>query len=81
MESFGSIVKEARLARGWLQEHLAELTGISSSSISYIERGNLIPKIDAACKLCIVLDLNMQDVCERLGYTKKKISLENGMPG
>lgn len=60
--TFGEMVKAARLKRGWKQEDLAMAISRSQGNISDIERGEL-PKIDIACYIMVILDLNPYEVC------------------
>jgi putative transcriptional regulator len=41
-------VKELRAARGWTQEQLAQLTGVSRQSINSIERNRYVPSLELA---------------------------------
>ena len=61
-EKFGAMVKAARLKCGWVQQELADRTGVSQGNISDVERGNP-PKLDTACNLMVVLDLDPYEVC------------------
>lgn len=38
-------VKELRNARGWTQEHLANVVGVSRQSINSIERDRYVPSL------------------------------------
>lgn len=44
-----------RLKRGWSQEHLADLVGLSQCTISFIERGERLPLPDELEALAQVL--------------------------
>lgn len=41
-------VKELRTARGWTQEQLAEVVGVSRQSINSIERDRYVPSLELA---------------------------------
>jgi len=41
-------VKELRTARGWTQEDLAKMTGVSRQSINSIERNRYVPSLELA---------------------------------
>jgi putative transcriptional regulator len=43
-----SRIKELRAARGWTQEQLAQLTGVSRQSINSIERNRYVPSLELA---------------------------------
>lgn len=47
-------VKELRSARGWTQEELAKLTGVSRQSINSIERERYVPSLELALTLARV---------------------------
>lgn len=48
-------IKFYRKERGLSQAKLAELVGVSRNSISSIERGEYIPSLETAFKLCDAL--------------------------
>jgi putative transcriptional regulator len=41
-------VKELRAARGWTQEQLAQVAGVSRQSINSIERNRYVPSLELA---------------------------------
>lgn len=51
----GQAIQRLRKERGLTQEQLAELAGISSNSVSRIERGALIPALPTLIELCNAL--------------------------
>ncbi len=50
-DRFGAAVRHLRAARGWSQEHLADLAGLNRSYLGEIERGVATPSIASAAKL------------------------------
>ena len=44
LKALGSVVKEARIGRGWTQKQLETASGIGNNYISNIERGYVNPK-------------------------------------
>ena len=58
----GQAIQRIRKERGMTQEQLAELTGISSNSISRIERGALIPALPTLVDLCNALEVGADAV-------------------
>ncbi len=52
------IVKKLRLQRGWSQEHLSELTGLSTRTIQRIEQGQM-PSLESLKALSKVLDTDI----------------------
>jgi transcriptional regulator with XRE-family HTH domain len=64
----GRVFRAHRAARGWTQKHVAELTGLSSQSISNIERGrHSIIDLDRGLPehtirlMCFALDITAQE--------------------
>lgn len=51
----GQVIKERRQELGYTQDELAELSGVSKSTIGRIERGNLSPKVEYLTKISEVL--------------------------
>lgn len=45
------MLRQARDAAGWTQREVAEATGISSSTIQYMEQGRQIPALDTLLTL------------------------------
>jgi transcriptional regulator with XRE-family HTH domain len=63
----GRRLRKARLDAGLLQEDLAELAGVSRTSISTYERGGRVPQPENAAKLANVLaDLEPEDLMDVL---------------
>ncbi|MBD3653548.1 helix-turn-helix domain-containing protein [Kangiella sp.] len=52
------IVRKLRLKRGWSQEHLAELTGVSTRTIQRIERGQT-PSLETKNALAAVFEVDI----------------------
>jgi len=55
-------VKEARQSRGYSQEELARLVGVSRNTISSIETGQFSPTAKLALILCIALDKKFEEL-------------------
>jgi len=55
-------VRTARLARGWTQQDLAALAGVSRAAVSAIESGRLVPSTAAALALAQALDCTVEDL-------------------
>ena len=53
----GQRIRDARKAKGLTQEKLAELLGIGTSNISYIETGKFSPSMENFEKLVEVLEV------------------------
>lgn len=55
-------IKEARQERGYSQEELARLVGVSRNTISSIETGQFSPTAKLALILCVALDKKFEDL-------------------
>ena len=57
LKPIGSRIKNAREAKGFTQEQLAEMIGLSPTHISVIERGVKAPKLETFIKIANALDV------------------------
>lgn len=55
-------VRALRQARGWTQERLAEVTGLSRAGVSAIEAARLVPSVAAALGLARALDCSVEEL-------------------
>jgi len=55
-------IKEVRQMRGYSQEELARLVGVSRNTISSIETGQFSPTAKLALILCIALDQKFEEL-------------------
>ena len=55
-------LKEARGEKGFSQQQLAELVGVSRNTISSIETGQFSPTAKLALILCIALDKRFEEI-------------------
>ena len=51
-------IKEIRVDRGISQRKLAELSGLSHSTISYIESGKREPTVQVLCEIALALQID-----------------------
>ena len=58
----GQRIRDARKAKGLTQEKLAELLGIGTSNISYIETGKFSPSMENFEKLVEILEVEPCDL-------------------
>lgn len=58
----GQRIKEIRKSKGMTQEQLAELVGIGTSNISYIETGKFAPTIENFEKIVKALEVEPQEL-------------------
>ncbi len=55
-------LKSARIEKGYSQQQLADLVGVSRNTISSIETGQFNPTAKLALVLCIALDKKFEDL-------------------
>jgi putative transcriptional regulator len=55
-------VKELRNARGWTQEQLASVVGVSRQSINSIERGRYVPSLPLALTFARVFGCTTDEI-------------------
>lgn len=55
-------LKEARYEKGFSQQQLAEMVGVSRNTISSIETGQFNPTAKLALILCIALDKKFEEL-------------------
>lgn len=55
-------LKEARSEKGFSQQQLAEMVGVSRTTISAVETGLFNPTAKLALILCIALDKKFEDL-------------------
>lgn len=60
--SRGQYLRKARLRLGWSQEHLAEVAGVSSMSISRWEHDLVVPQPHHQMQICSILNIDIEDV-------------------
>lgn len=64
MELIGKLV-EARKARGWTQQRLAEAAGLKQSAVARLERMKATPQIDTLFRLLIPLGYKLTIVSQQ----------------
>ena len=57
-----NIVRELRMARGWTQEQLGEMVGVSRQAIIAIESGKYDPSLPLAIKLARILRKSVEGI-------------------
>ena len=55
-------LKEARTEKGFSQQQVSEMVGVSRNTISSIETGQFNPTAKLALVLCIALDKKFEDL-------------------
>lgn len=62
-KDYKSKVKEARKKRGWTQEYLAQITGVSTVYIQKLEKGEIPnPGLRITKEICYALGIKLEDV-------------------
>ncbi len=79
MKVNSNLIREARIKKGYKQNILAEILGISQSQYSKLENGEVIFVIRTISKLIDKLDLNPLDVIEF--SEKQQIFINSSMSG
>jgi len=59
---FGIRLKELRKGKMWTQEQLAELVGVDTKHISFLETGRNFPSADLLEKLKNIFNVDYQDI-------------------
>ena len=67
----GERLEEIRKDKRMKQEDLAQLLGVSTTTISAYERGEMLPKVANLIKLAELLDISIDYLC---GVTDEEIS-------
>lgn len=71
---FETTLRDRRVSRGWSQEEVARLSGLSRAGISAIETGRLIPSAAAALALAAALECRVEDLFRLHGAGTRKVS-------
>ena len=56
-------ISNARAKKGWTQEHLANVAGVSARTVQRAESRNAL-SAETAQILCAVLDLNLEEIAD-----------------
>lgn len=64
IKNVGERVRKARKERDLTQEKLADMIGVSSTYIGFIEQGQRVPSIKTADKIARVLKIKLSDLFE-----------------
>ncbi len=70
-KQFGQRVQFFRKQKGYTQEQLGELIGISTEQISNIERATSRTRIETASSIAIALEINLSDLFDVPLFDKK----------
>lgn len=72
--TLGAEIKRRRKAKGWTQEHLAQLVDLTPRSIMYIENRGQHTSLNAFYKLVTLLDISVDEFFypDKLGGANKR---------
>jgi transcriptional regulator with XRE-family HTH domain len=68
-ERFGVNLKRCRQRAGMSQRHLARITELDPTAISFFEHGKRTPRLDTLVKLIGALDCRADELVEGLTWT------------
>lgn len=74
-QTFGQLVQKHRKKKGYSQDKLAELLGITRKSISCIERGECYPSQDNIFRVSQILDFSLDEYVFGYGKFDETISI------
>ena len=63
-------IKEYRKIKNMTQENLANESGVTRKTINLIENGKVLPKIDVAYKISLILDVTIENLFYNEEYKK-----------
>jgi transcriptional regulator with XRE-family HTH domain len=74
--TFGALLREKRIARGWSQYYLASRAGCTNSNISYLEsHPNQRPRIDTVEALAAALDWPVNEARRLAGHPESEFNV------
>lgn len=65
-QTFGQRVRDGRIARGWTQERLAEVTGLHATYVASVERGERNISLRNILRLAEGLDIGPEELVKGL---------------
>ena len=74
--NFGLLIQTHRKAKGYSQDKLGELVGITRKSVSCIERGECYPSPENIFKIARVLDLSLDEYVYSYSRFDKTICID-----
>jgi transcriptional regulator with XRE-family HTH domain len=70
------VLKELRLGKGWSQEHLAEISGLSVRTVQRIEKGEK-PGIESMNSLASVLGISVSELIDVLDNEEQNTMVDD----
>ena len=74
--AIGSLIKSAREQRGYSQDQLAEMVGVSSPYISQLELGKRLPTDALAIKIAKAVNYDARDLAKRVLFARSPETIE-----
>jgi len=65
---FGAIVRRFRKQYEWTQEDLADRSGLTTTYVGQVERGDKVPSLTVVLKLAHALDVLPAELLESFGH-------------
>jgi len=65
---FGAVVRRARKEYDWTQEDLAERSGLTTTYVGQVERGDKVPSLTVVLKLAQALNVLPSQLLESFGH-------------
>ena len=62
LEKIGTIIRNHRIQKGLTQEELGQMVYVSKQAVSKWENGRTLPDIEMVRKLCVVLDMDKDEI-------------------
>lgn len=69
-KNFREIIVLERKLKGLTQQELADMIGVSRTSLNTYERGKAVPNLNTFKKLCNALDLSVSDLVTKWNQAK-----------
>ena len=78
--NIGTMIKEARIAKGLTQEELGNLVGVQKSAVAKWENGRVVNiKRSSLQRLAIALDMKGSDLIEDIAPVQEKPANDDGL--
>ena len=69
---FGAVVRSARKEQTWTQEDLAERSGLTTTYVGQVERGDKVPSLTVILKLAHALNVLPSELLESFGHVVQR---------
>ena len=65
---FGAVIRRVRKGYDWTQEDLAERSGLTTTYVGQVERGDKVPSLTVVLKLARALNVLPAELLESFGH-------------